>query len=57
MHYKPLSLSVLIHPQNWLIYLANFQLYDPAVIPSGTLLPVPVLEETVGNGAERVFIF
>ena len=31
-----LSRSVLFHPQNLLIYLENGQLYDPAVLPSGT---------------------
>ena len=50
-------MSVHFHPQNWLIYLANGQLYDPTVLPSGTSSPVPVVQETLGNGAEPVFIF
>ena len=52
-----LSLSVVFQPQNSFIYLANGQLYDPAVLPSWTSSKVPVVEETAGNGAEPVFIF
>jgi len=52
-----LSLSVIFHPQIFFIYLANGRLYDPAVLPSGTLSPVPVVEETAGIGPESVFIF